>query len=683
MVPPGLPSLSLDEPALAAALLAIAPAELGGAVLRCGHGPERDAFLQAVRCSLSPDTPWLKVPCNVTDDRLLGGLDLARTLAQGQPVVEPGVLARADRGVVLMAMAERWDTPTTLKLCMVLDRGEVHLEREGLSMRLASRFSVIALDEGVSPDEAVAPALLDRLAFLLPLTAWAPIDPVPAGDAKAVAAKRRRFLETVLGPEQIRLLVETHTALGIASMRAVSLAAVAARAAAALDGEAKVLPAHLELAVRMVLLPRATVLPVGENAEDQQSAPPPPSESDQMDAESPPPEPEPPSAPEVEHAQTPESLPEPEPPATDRLEPPTPEQQASVEARADEVLAAAMSALPAGLLALFEQRNERARRMRSADRGRMGQRIRATQQGRSRGARPGDPRNGGRLSVSATLRASAPWQRLRSMEADASTPIGTGLNDDLSTGPNTGKSTDDSTHTNIATGTATGTGTGTSPNAGVHAVQPALPARRRPVIRPQDFHVHAFEQRSVNNILFVVDASGSQAMNRMAEAKGAVETLLADCYARRDRVALIAFRRREAELLLPPTRSLVAAKKRLARLPGGGGTPLALALKRTCEVATDLSRRGERVQVVLLTDGRGNVTLDGVGDPTRAQAEVEAAARGVANAGLEVLFIDSSPRPRPIAAELAQLLCAQYLPLPRGVAGGVGQIVQRSLRSPG
>lgn len=641
MVAPGLPSLSLDEPALAAALLAIAPAELGGVVLRCGHGPERDAFLQAVRCGLPADTPWLKVPCNVTDDRLLGGLDLARTLAQGQPVVEPGVLARADRGVVLMAMAERWDTSTTLKLCMVLDRAEVHLEREGLSMRLPSRLSVIALDEGVAEDDSVAPALLDRLAFLLPLTEWAPIDPAPAGNGNEMAAMRQRFLETALAPEQVRLLVETHAALGIASLRAGSLAAVAARAAAALDGEDKVLPEHLALAVRMVLLPRATVLPVGENAEEQERASPASApEPDQKDTEPASPEPEPPPDLDAEPAEIPESLPKPAPPDSGCPEPPTPEQQASVEARADEVLAAALSALPAGLLALFEQRNARARRMRSADRGRMGQRIRATQQGRSRGARPGDPRNGGRLSVSATLRASAPWQRLRQMEAEAGTD----------------KDTD--------------------------SAQPARPALMRPVIRAQDFHVHAFEQRSVNNILFVVDASGSQAMNRMAEAKGAVEMLLADCYARRDRVALIAFRRQEAELLLPPTRSLVAAKKRLARLPGGGGTPLALALKRTCEVATDLSRRGQRVQVVLLTDGRGNVTLDGVGDPARAQTEVEAAARGVANAGLEVLFIDSSPRPRPLAAELAQLLCAQYLPLPRGGAGGVGKIVQRSLRAP-
>ena len=100
-------------------------------------------------------------------------------------------------------------------------------------------------------------------------------------------------------------------------------------------------------------------------------------------------------------------------------------------------------------------------------------------------------------------------------------------------------------------------------------------SRPRMLVRQDDFRITRFKQRTETTTIFVVDASGSSALHRLAEAKGAVELLLADCYIRRDQVALIAFRGSGAELLLPPTRSLARAKRSLAGLPGGGGTPLA------------------------------------------------------------------------------------------------------------
>ena len=106
----------------------------------------------------------------------------------------------------------------------------------------------------------------------------------------------------------------------------------------------------------------------------------------------------------------------------------------------------------------------------------------------------------------------------------------------------------------------------------------AAPAQRRIHVRPEDFHVTRFRQLGQTTTVFVVDASGSSALHRLAEAKGAVELLLADCYVRRDSVAVLAFRGQTAELILPPTRSLARAKRSLASLPGGGGTPLAHAI---------------------------------------------------------------------------------------------------------
>ena len=100
---------------------------------------------------------------------------------------------------------------------------------------------------------------------------------------------------------------------------------------------------------------------------------------------------------------------------------------------------------------------------------------------------------------------------------------------------------------------------------------------------------------------------GSSALHRLAEAKGAVELLLADCYVRRDSVAVLAFRGRSAELLLPPTRSLVRAKRSLAELPGGGGTPLAAGIDAARELAFAVRRRGDTAVVVVLSDGRANL----------------------------------------------------------------------------
>lgn len=612
-------SARLDDPALALLLLSIAPTALGGAIVRCGPGPEREAFVNALVACLPDKTPFVKVPFNTSDDRLLGGLDLAATLALGTAVIEPGLLARAHGGFLTLAMAERWDTPSTLRVCMAIDQAEVHVERDGVSERLHAEFAVLAFDEGQAEDERVASALADRLAFFLPLTAWAPVS-LPTGLKweHQLPECRLRYDRLQLAPHQIELLVETHAALGVPSLRGLMLAACVARAAAALDGVDIIAAAHVELACRMVLLPRARVLPTGDTAD----APP----ESEREPESPPQDlPPPDQEPDEERlsAQAPEPAPEPsEPEMAERGSP-----------RADEVLEAAIASLPPGLLAMLQGQTRRARRVRRADRGRMGARVRGHQQGRHRGAERGDPRRGGRLAVSATVRAAAPWQRIR---------LASALDGD-------------------------------------HPCEGVPGSYRRPAIRAEDFHVKRFEHQTINNIVFVVDASGSQAMNRLAEAKGAVESLLADCYARRDRVALIAFRRQSADLLLPPTRSLVAAKKRLARLPGGGGTPLASALTAAHELATGLLRRGERVQLVLLTDGRGNVTLDGQGAPETAQAQALNAARTLAVTGLDILLIDSSPRARPAAFELAQAMQAQYLPLPRAVAGGVGKAVRAAL----
>ena len=183
-------------------------------------------------------------------------------------------------------------------------------------------------------------------------------------------------------------------------------------------------------------------------------------------------------------------------------------------------------------------------------------------------------------------------------------------------------------------------------------------------VQADDLRVSRLQQRAATATIFVIDASGSSALHRLAEAKGAINLLLADCYVRRDQVAVIAFRGRSANLLLPPTRSLVRAKRSLAGLPGGGGTPLAAGLEAALRLSEQVRRAGATPIVVLLTDGRGNIARDG--SPGRAQAETDAwgMARQMRAARLTTLVVDTSPQPAPAAQRLAVELAAHYRTLP-------------------
>ncbi|MFU8765019.1 MAG: VWA domain-containing protein, partial [Haliea sp.] len=301
-------------------------------------------------------------------------------------------------------------------------------------------------------------------------------------------------------------------------------------------------------------------------------------------------------------------------------EPPSAESGPGDRPLQDQVLEAARAAIPARLLARLAAGMPRRSRGRSE--GKSGEMQRSGNRGRPMGVVPGSPRSGARLSLVATLRAAAPWQGLRR-----------------------------------AGGSETG-------------VNPA-----RVFVERQDFRVTRFRHRSQSTTIFVVDASGSAALHRLAEAKGAVELLLADCYVRRDQVALIAFRGEQADVLLPPTRSLVRAKRNLAALPGGGATPLTSAIDAAVALADQIQRRGGTPSVVFLTDGRGNISRDGTRGREPAGSEALTAAAALRGAGVQGIVIDTSPRPHPMAEQLAAAAGALYLPLPHANAQRLRQAV--------
>lgn len=205
------------------------------------------------------------------------------------------------------------------------------------------------------------------------------------------------------------------------------------------------------------------------------------------------------------------------------------------------------------------------------------------------------------------------------------------------------------------------------------------PGQPRPKIKPADLRMKRFRRRKQSSVIFVVDASGSAAMHRMSEAKGAVQKLLSDCYSRRDLVSLIAFRGEDAELLLPPTRSLVSAHRRLSDLPGGGATPLARAITTAGAMAEAERARGRSPFLVFLSDGRGNMTLDGKPDRAVASEETTNMARRLSALSVPTVFFDTSRRPTPQAKALSVALGAAYEFLPIADSGKVSGLVREHI----
>ena len=609
--PPGRPATpSVDRPTetseegssrwadavLAALLFAMDPPRTGIA-LRAGAGPVRDRWLGLLQRALG-QTPVKRLPLHIRDERLLGGLDLSATLQAGRPIAQRGLLAESHGGVLLLAMAERLDAGTVARIAMAVDRGEVVAERDGVALAHPARFGLVALDEGEGADEKLRPALADRLALQIDLNGLALADAPDDVDTTLPGMAEAAAKVEVPGA-LIDALCGATVVLGVASPRAAYQALCVARAHAALYGRTVAETEDAAAAARLVLAPRATVLP--QAAPEERESPPP--------EDAPPPPPPPPPA---------ESDPPPPPPESDEPS------EAEISALQDMLLQAAVAALPPGLLAQLKASGANRQASRSA--GAAGAAQKAAQRGRPVGVRRSVPRQGQRLNVIETLRAAVPWQKLR-RGLDSSRVVGED-------------------------------------------------APRRLHVRPDDFHVTRLRHKRETTTVFAVDASGSAALQRLAEAKGAVELLLADCYVRRDKVAVIAFRGRGAELLLPPTRSLVRAKRALAGLPGGGGTPLAAALDASAALIDAAQRRGDTPVLVLLTDGRANVALDGTGGRVRAEADALAAAARLAALGAALLLIDTSAQPQPAAARLAAAMRATYLPLPQAGAAALGRVVR-------
>jgi magnesium chelatase subunit D len=549
----------IEDALIAAQLCAIDPG-LGGMVLRGGDGVVRDALIAAMAAGRTVR----KIPVHIDDERLLGGLDLAATLAADRPVARKGLLAEADRGLVLVPMAERLDGGIASRIAAVMDTGIVIAERDGMRRQDDARFLLALLDDGVE-DERPPDVLAERLAFRFDLSGVRCLETAERFSRRPVV---REAQDCSVGDQALCAIASAATSLGVQTARGALLTLRAAKAAALFDGRDIITDDDLILAIRLVLVPRATQFPASTEEPDV----------------------------------TPEDS-----------EPGDQSRGNATQPLEDVILEAVRATLPPNMIAAIAENGRRA--AMSKGKG-SGAKLKAQMRGRPIGVRNGLPRGGNRLSLIETLRAAAPWQKLRREAGD-----------------------------------------------------------KRVRIRRDDLRIKRFQARAETTTIFVVDASGSSAAARLAEAKGAVELLLAEAYVRRAQVALIAFRGATAELILPPTRSLTRARRALAELPGGGGTPLAAGLAMAGEVAALVRSKDRTPFVVMLTDGRGNIALDGTADAAAAKRDAEGLARAVNAPGV---FIDISARPREEGRAIAALMGAKFVALPRGDAVSVRDAVKTS-----
>ena len=609
-------NLAWDDALWALAALHIDPVGLRGIWLRAPHGPVRDEWLTLLQ-HLRPGVR--RLPHNIDSERLLGGLDLSATLNTGRPVTQAGLLAQSDQSLVLVPMAERMASEAAAILAQVLDSGRVTPHGGGDTQD--ARLGLIALDEALADEPAMAETLQERLGIWLDLRHLGRQEEAsdealgligvlcsPDGEAEEERQNVLQRLRTLrLNDQQIQAITQMAQAMGIASLRGPLACVRLACVLAALRESDEVQDQDLGRAARLCLTPRATQMPTPP----EQETPP-----EQAPEQPPEPQPEPPETPQDEP--TPPDL-EQQPDSPD-----SPEEDTPLQHMGELLLEAALASLPPDVLAQLAQNSTT--QIKGGGQSRSGD----LRQSRSRGSplppRPGLPRQGARLHVLATLGHAAPRQKLRA-------PLGSSQG-----------------------------------------------AASRLAIRAEDFHIHRFAERTQTCLIFAIDASGSAALHRLAEAKGAVELLLAQSYARRDQVCVVGFRGTQAEVLLPPTKSLVRAKRSLAGLPGGGGTPLPHAMKLALEVALQQRRLGVTPSLVMLCDGRANISLQGSGGRAQAFQESLSLANAWRSQGLQSIWIDTSVRPEPQAEQLARAMGARYVPLPQANSQRMAQVVQAASR---